>query len=118
MLQNKFYTILSQDDTHFVVSLLPSCDVYRGHFPGEPISPGVCSIQMVKELAELLTGKKLLLNDLRQVRFTQLITPVQHPRLDVNITLTQSENSYALHATVGLDDAAFVELKGSATIVS
>lgn len=113
MLENSFYKILTSADGHYTVALLPDCDVYRGHFPGEPISPGVCSIQMVKELMERQTGKHLMLTDIKQARFTTLITPVQHHTLDVNIELTPADDKYTYHATVGQGDNVFVELKGT-----
>ncbi|MBQ0740088.1 3-hydroxyacyl-ACP dehydratase, partial [Aquimarina celericrescens] len=26
--------------------------IFKGHFPGNPVTPGVCMIQIIKELAE------------------------------------------------------------------
>ena len=56
----------------FQVVLLSDCEVYEGHFPGEPVSPGVCNIQMIKECAEKIVGKTLLLSNLQQCRLTTL----------------------------------------------
>ncbi len=50
MLENKFYRIINISNDFefylFEVELLQDCDVYEGHFPGEPIAPGVCNIRM------------------------------------------------------------------------
>ena len=116
MLENSFYKIISSAENHYTVALLPDCDVYRGHFPDEPISPGVCSVQMVKELMERQLGKSLMLTDIKQARFTTLITPVQHHTLDINLELTPADNSYTYRATVGQGDNVFVELKGIASV--
>lgn len=117
MLENSFYKIKECSENHFTVALLLDCDVYRGHFPGEPISPGVCSIQMVKELMERQIGKSLMLTDIKQARFTTLITPVQHHTLDINLDLMPIDGAYTYRATVGQGENIFVELKGTASVV-
>lgn len=116
MLENSFYSIISQQDNRFHVRLLPDCPVYQGHFPGRPVSPGVCSVQMVKELAEKLAGHSLFLSDLRQVRFRTLLTPATHPELDIVLNIEPQDNKTKLTATVGLADELFVELKATLDI--
>ena len=57
-LKNNLYTIVSKEGVGLMVSytikLIPSCVIYQAHFPGEPITPGVCIVQMAKELIEEL----------------------------------------------------------------
>ena len=57
-LKNNLYTIVSKEGVGLMVSytikLIPSCVIYQAHFPGEPITPGVCIVQMAKELIEKL----------------------------------------------------------------
>ena len=88
MLIKDYYTIenvLKQDDgiVRFDISLNADCPVYEGHFPGEPVSPGVCNIQMIKECAEQVAGKSLFLNNLQQCRLTTVVTPLAHPQVEV-----------------------------------
>jgi 3-hydroxyacyl-[acyl-carrier-protein] dehydratase len=71
----------------FDVTLNPDSEVYRGHFPGKPVAPGVCNIQMIKELTERLTGCALRIDFLKQCRLTTLLTPQEHPDLEVHIRL-------------------------------
>ena len=37
----------------FDISLFPEHFIYKAHFPGEPITPGVCIIQIATELFSL-----------------------------------------------------------------
>lgn len=111
MLENSFYKIIAAADNVYTVELLPSCPVYRGHFPGEPVSPGVCSIQMIKELTEKATGRRLLLSNLKQVRFRTLITPVTHSRLAVTLNATPADGRLALAATIAAGTDLCVELR-------
>lgn len=97
--------------TLFHISLCPDSIVYEGHFPGEPVSPGVCNIQMIKECAEQVAGKSLLLNNLQQCRLTTLMTPVQHPQVEVNIHLEEKGDAYKLKATLGKGEEVYLDLK-------
>lgn len=119
MLVTNYYTIISRQKIEggeqFLVSLNADCEVYKGHFPGEPISPGVCNLQMIKECAELVAERELLLNFVQQCRLTTLITPLQHPQVEVKIYLLEKlENGIKLRGTIGRGDEIFMDLKGEA----
>ena len=127
-----YYHILSSDITTdagvFCVALNADCEVYQGHFPGEPISPGVCNIQMIKECAErclgyagdnLLTAGEdsespsILLSHIRQCRLTTLVTPQQHPEVEVRVAiLSRSEDTITFRGTIGKGEEVYMELKG------
>ncbi|MDR1454391.1 MAG: beta-hydroxyacyl-ACP dehydratase [Tannerella sp.] len=116
-----YYTVNSrrtEDDTAvFEVSLNPASVVYRGHFPGMPVAPGVCNIQMVKECAEQLTGRRLRMSCLTRCRLTTLLTPQQHPDLQVRIRLLEnSDERVRAQAVVGQDDAAYFTLQFDAKV--
>ena len=56
-LLNNLYKVLCADSKDgrltFKVKLDPDCFIYQTHFPGNPITPGVCLIQITSELLEL-----------------------------------------------------------------
>ena len=57
MLLDNFYTILSSESSDSTiwtiqVKLNPGHPVYQGHFPGHPVVPGVCLLQLIKECVE------------------------------------------------------------------
>ena len=70
-LKDNFYTI--ENATHdadkhvFGVLLNPNHAIYAAHFPGNPITPGACTLQMVGELAEEVVGKPLQLCQEREI---------------------------------------------------
>ena len=50
MLRGILYELVRADALGATVRLLPESAVYRGHFPGYPITPGVCLVQIALEL--------------------------------------------------------------------
>lgn len=115
MLIKDYYTIEGssiQENAHiFHINLNPDCTVYQGHFPGEPVSPGVCNIQMIKELAEQVAGRKLFMSNLSLCRLTTLVTPQAHPAMDATLFLDEKEGIYKLRATLGKDGETYLEMK-------
>ena len=52
---------ISNGNGIFTIKLNPENEVYEGHFPNEPISPGVCNINTIKECAEKIIERKNLI---------------------------------------------------------
>ena len=57
MLRGILYETVSVDGSGVTLRLLPESPVYRGHFPGYPITPGVCLVQMALEVIEEMAGR-------------------------------------------------------------
>lgn len=120
-LENKFYSISEEhrnDDTqgYFIVNLIPDSEVYKGHFPGDPVCPGVCNIETIKECACRLTKKSLFIKAIKQCRLTAVATPTECPWLKINISLTDNnDGTYMIVADVSNDKQTYMMLKGTLT---
>lgn len=104
MLENSYFRItdqsLKQDHARFTVAILPSCPVYKGHFPGKPVCPGACNMEMLRELACHATGKELRADSVRRCRFLKVITPEQEPLLIVDMQLSPTASGYHAEAKI------------------
>ena len=94
--------------------LNPGHEVYKGHFPGNPVVPGVCQIQMVKELVEKAVNQKLKLVSSDNIKFLALLNPDQSVLLDFQILIKSGEGGQ-LTATVSISagDIIFLKFKGN-----
>ena len=98
------------------VSLNPGCRVYEGHFPGKPVSPGVCNIEMVRQCAERIHQRALRIRRIKQCRMTTLMAPHSHPQADVTVEMhPQEAGSYRLTAAIGEGSATWLTLKADVT---
>ena len=52
---------------------------YKAHFPGNPITPGVCLMQIGEEILEEKNGKQLQLSVVKTIRFKKIIGPNDTP---------------------------------------
>ena len=121
LLKDKFYKVLSetrQDEQNavYLCQLLPDCDVYRGHFPHKPVSPGVCNIEMIKECAMMLTGKSLKIKGIKQCRLTAIASPTVCPEVKVTISVSATDDGYIVVANIANETQSFMDYKGEMTV--
>lgn len=98
MVLKDFYKVLTEEkisDSKYNITILinEKHEVFKGHFPGNPIMPGVCMIQIIKELTEYITKSTLMIQTLTNVKFMALINPEATPelRLELDITITEED---------------------------
>jgi 3-hydroxyacyl-[acyl-carrier-protein] dehydratase len=86
-LQDNLYTILSQQETEgfatFHLSIHPEWPIYKAHFPGHPITPGVCIVQMVQELLQGFLHRELSLQKAKNVKYLAIISPEEVSELSI-----------------------------------
>ena len=97
MLLKDFYKVVSLEkidsQKHLAIILInENHDVFKGHFPGNPIMPGVCMMQIIKELTEQITKKSILLQSLTNVKFMALINPFITPELRLELDISTTED--------------------------
>lgn len=115
-LENHYYELISMhtdgQSGWFYIALCPDCEVYRGHFPDNPVCPGVCHIQTVKELTERLTGCRLRIRAIRLCRLTAVATPATCPELRVDIRLSPADNGVHVQARMTDAERTYMEYQG------
>ena len=122
LLENKYYKIGDRCgeglNAVFRIVLLPDCDVYRGHFPGNPVCPGVCNIQTIKECVMQLTEEKLLIGTIKQCRMTAGASPVVCPEVNVTITVLPIDRGFTVTAAITDTERTYMEYKGDMIVDS
>lgn len=53
----------------------PEHPIYKAHFPGNPITPGVCILQMALEMLSLSVDRKLEIQSVKNVKFLKILVP-------------------------------------------
>ena len=101
-LNSSFYHITSRDESSFTIRFNSEHPVFAGHFPGHPIVPGACLVQIAQELLSDQKGVRVQFREIRNLKFKQPITPDIEVRYIINenkITIEDLEsNNYAQFA--------------------
>jgi len=67
---------------------------FDGHFPGEPILPGVAQIGMVFDTIKKAHNQELMVSSVRRVRFKRIIRPDDQLKI-IAVPLKQETDSYS-----------------------
>lgn len=115
-LRNDFYTVKekasSDNKITAVIELNASHKIYEGHFPGQPIVPGVCQLQILKEFLEEATGKTLRAGNGDNIKFTGMIIPDKNPLVNIEITYGDKDGMVAVDAKLFSGETIFTKYKG------
>ncbi len=68
---------------------VPGSPWFSGHFPDDPILPGIAQLAMAFEAVKHLAGEDIKITGVKKVRFKQIIRP--NDRLTIRVSPTQSD---------------------------
>ena len=112
-----FYTVnqLHIEDNLATANITINKDhtIFDGHFPGNPITPGVCMMQIIKELTEEITQKSLFMESSSNIKFMAIINPEKNPDLVLSLDITESENGYRVKNITKFDETVALKLSTS-----
>lgn len=70
---------------------------FSGHFPDDPILPGIAQLKMVADLIAGFRKNEVYLTGLSRVRFRKIVRPGEP--LDIHAVPANKENQYAFRIT-------------------
>ena len=109
-LTDGFFIIESTQDTEggfeAVLRTNPEHPIYKAHFPGSPITPGVCIIQAAGELLEKKLNRKLYLKTVKNVKFLSVIIPEDGKKIKYSFSNIIEDGSGVKAQVLVSDDAS------------
>ena len=110
-----FYTLQSYEKAEngsFTANILlnKDHDIFKGHFPGNPVTPGVCMMQIIKELTEEFIGRKLFLKTASNVKFMAIINPFETPELKLILDVAENETDVKVKNTTSFGETIALKM--------
>ena len=114
-LTDDFFIIESTHDTEggfdAVLRTNPKHPIYKAHFSGNPITPGVCIIQTAGELLEKKLNRKLYLKTVKNVKFLSVIIPEIGKKIKYSFSnIVEDENGCKTQVVVSDDDNVYAKI--------
>lgn len=114
MLLNNFFTYKQVDSeidsVQAIINFNESHDIYKGHFPQRPVTPGVCQIEALKEVLSDCLHKKLKLKEAKEIKYIVPHTPEVKDVL-LQAKLKDSEGDISVSASLSKDDQIFMKIR-------
>ena len=92
-------------------------DIFNGHFPGNPVMPGVCMLQIIKELTEQATAKNLFLSVSSNIKFMAIINPEINPTLSLTISITEADDVIKIKNISSFEETIALKLSATFKII-
>ena len=117
MLVNDFFTIRKLEEEGFEIRaelvINANHKIFEGHFPGHPVVPGVCMMQMVKEIIEKVVAEKTNLVRAGEMKFLAIIDPKENNMIRATLKYNIEENgNMAVSATFFKESLIHFKFKG------
>ncbi|MBK5272536.1 MAG: 3-hydroxyacyl-ACP dehydratase [Bacteroidia bacterium] len=117
MLLGDFFTIHYLEETGFDIKaglvINAGHKIFEGHFPGQPVVPGVCMMQIVKEIMEKVIGKKTNLIRAHEMKFLAIINPQENNIIQAALKYNIEETgNIVVSATLFKDELTHFKFKG------
>ncbi len=75
---------------------------FSGHFPNNPILPGIAQLKMVVDLVSKSGAGKVCISGLSRVKFRKIVRPGE--QLDIQVIPGTTDNHYIFKITCGDED--------------
>lgn len=114
-LNNDFYYItetrFSEALPTFRIRLNPEHYIFKAHFPGNPIVPGVCQVKIISELLEKYLGRRIFLSGIKNIKYLSVIIPTEDEILDIIFQkITVDENGVNGVVSILSNDKLFAKI--------
>ena len=116
MILKNFYKINSKVKTEgqnvfsFEIEINKDHPIFEGHFPDNPVMPGVCMMQIIKEITEDIVGTKLFMEKCSNVKFMAVINPRINSILNLEIKIFEENSKVIVKNTTNFEDTLALKL--------
>lgn len=92
--------------------------IFEGHFPGQPVLPGVCLTNAITDVVSIFFNQQYYLSSADFIKFINLVIPDQTPSVNTELKiLSQETDSIKIEAHVFYENTSFLKLKGNFQLV-
>ena len=116
LLKNLYKTVsFVYKDNHVNAEIVIDKDheIFKGHFPDNPVMPGVCMIQIIKELTEKALDLTLFMEKSRNIKFMALINPNINSNLKLELTITEEDGKFKVKNITKMDEVLALKFSGT-----
>jgi 3-hydroxyacyl-[acyl-carrier-protein] dehydratase len=99
----------------FKIRLDADHPIFKGHFPGQPVLPGVMILKIITSCVSLSQKKNLLISKVKQCKFLNFVDPIINPELFLDIEIYGTDSPLDVKAVLRSNEVVFSKVSISLT---
>ena len=84
--------------------------VFNGHFPNNPILPGVMMCDIIRHLVSDHLGSKVQLTLGKNIKFSKMIVPSSNNTYQIEISILDIQNEFEVRAMIYQDENVYFKI--------
>ncbi|ASU34591.1 hypothetical protein [Mucilaginibacter xinganensis] len=92
--------------------------IFKGHFPGQPVVPGACMLQIVKEVLESAFGQSLQIKKAANLKFIAMIDPLKTTSVQLEISYKSIEDGISFTGKISNVDIVYFKCAATAVAIN
>jgi 3-hydroxyacyl-[acyl-carrier-protein] dehydratase len=122
ILNDTFYTVTEltkgENALDATIKLNASHAIFEGHFPNNPVTPGVVEMEIVKEILSLGLEKPLKMKTMSSCKFLAVLNPINVENVHVKISITEMDDAFVrISGQLADDTTSFLKIAATYAIL-
>lgn len=105
------HTEQENEQVHASFSLDEKHPVFSGHFPGQPVLPGVLQMRLVADILSHCLQQEVRLEEALFVKFLAPVVPGIYDRFDIQVTYSPDGSGIKADARIEAGETVFMKMK-------
>ncbi len=91
--------------------------IFKGHFPGHPVLPGVCMMQMITEITSEYLKKPFRITGAPVIKFLRMIDPRRNPLIHLDIKYDSNPPKTVVSGKISFETEIFMKFQMELSMV-
>jgi 3-hydroxyacyl-[acyl-carrier-protein] dehydratase len=122
MLRDKLYSFgeirQENDSLSAQVKLKPEHSIFEGHFPGTPVLPGVCMMEIFRDACSFFRKGDAKIQKISEIKYPAMLVPSMFPEVELKINLaSETEDVITLSASISSGDTVFMKIRSASVLI-
>jgi 3-hydroxyacyl-[acyl-carrier-protein] dehydratase len=117
ILLQDFFEIINQEETgtklNTVIKIKANHRIFDGHFPNRPITPGVCLMQITKEILMKKMQRELTMIESSNIKFMNPVIPDEYDNIVISITYSHGSSLLTASTVISSNTLVFCKFQAS-----
>lgn len=95
-----------------IVTIHEGHPLFEGHFPGQPVTPGVVLIEIIRKVLSDMLDMKLMLSSAREIKFVSAVIPTIIKEIELSIEYKILQEAIETTCVFSGEGQIFTKLRG------